>query len=102
MAKQFDMVCGKFGAPMGRGAYGEPTGEEGKISLFRVILDQGYDDGGAYWGCATSYRDQLYCARDNMNYRAFTRASSREEARDKLGIPMGVLKRTTKGKSHAG
>jgi hypothetical protein len=103
MGKQFDNVACRYGAPMGRSSYGTVENTEGKISLFRVLLDQGYDDGGAYWGSATSYRDQLYCARSTANseYVQFVRAESREAARRELGIPQDLLARPTKGKKHA-
>ena len=38
----------KYGSPMGRGSYGEPNGKQVYIS--QVQLDEGYDNGGAYWG----------------------------------------------------
>ena len=104
MGKQFSDMCCKFGASMGRDSYGIPENVDGKISLFRVTLNQGYDDGGAYWGGATSYRDQLFCARavnDDDEYRQFVRAESREAAREELGIEQEQLARPTKGRNHA-
>ena len=98
MKKQFNLVNCKYGAPMGRSCYGDVASVEGKISLFHVRITQGYDDGGAYWGNATSYKDQLYCARsiDNDSYRQFVRAGSRDEARVLLNIPQAQLAKRTK------
>jgi hypothetical protein len=79
MAKQFEAVGGRFGAPMGRQSYGTPENAEGKIRLFEVNLDSGgYDDGGAYWG--RSPGRALYCATDDRDYRQFVRAASRPHA----------------------
>lgn len=42
-------VGGRYGAPMGRGAYRQQDGESATVR--RVTLDPGgYDAGGAYWG----------------------------------------------------
>lgn len=87
--KQFDKVSGKYGAPMGRDAYGTPENAHDagyKIKLFKVKLDSsGYDDGGAYWGLNSS--NYLYCAYDNSGvYRDFARAASREHAAMIMGI----------------
>lgn len=59
MGRQFEDVSSARGAPMGRSSYGAIMECEQKISLFKVVLHQGYDDGGAYWGCG----DALFCAR---------------------------------------
>ena len=104
MGKQFVDVSCKYGAPMGRHTYGIAGNVDGKISLFHVTLCQGYDDGGAYWGCATSYKDQLYCARSvesDDDFFQFIRAESREAARVLLDIEQEQLVRPTKGKKHA-
>lgn len=104
MGKQFENVNCQYGSPMGRRTYGTPENVEGKISLFRVSINQGYDDGGAYWGQPTSWKDQLYCARSTQagdEYRQFTRAESREAARKEFGIPQDILARPTKGRKHA-
>lgn len=100
MGKQFENVDCRYGSPMGRRTYGTPENVEGKIRLFRVLLSQGYDDGGAYWGCASSWRDQLYCAWANDpeygdEYRQFVRAGSRAEARHLLDIPQEKLAKKT-------
>lgn len=90
MAKQFDDVSGRYGAPMGRTTYGTPENAAGKIRLFRVVLDSGgYDDGGAYWG----HGGALYCATDGEDYRDFVRASSRLAAIAALEIERGQLAR---------
>lgn len=55
-------VNGKHGAPMGRvGAGGGGHDEYVKLNCRRVPLDQGYDGGGAYWGCNTR-GEMLFCA----------------------------------------
>jgi len=95
MGRQFEDVSSARGAPMGRSSYGAIMECEQKISLFKVVLHQGYDDGGAYWGCG----DALFCARTvpghDAEYRDFTRAKNREDARVKLGIPQGLMAKPT-------
>jgi hypothetical protein len=92
MPRQFDKVAAKYGAPVGRATYGNINEVQGKVSLFHVQLEQGYDDGGAYWGGP----NDLYCARLNSeNYQQFVRAPSRETARILLGIPQEKLQRAT-------
>ena len=90
MGKQFDLVDGSRGAPMGRGTYGKPgeanVGAPGnRIRLFKVLLSDGYDDGGAYWGQPMEPANTLWCARCD-GYRDFTRAISRKEAAKSMGI----------------
>lgn len=59
MAKQFDEVSCKYGAPMGRRDSRGDGDAPYKMRLFKVKIDsQGYDDGGAYWGLG----ETLYCA----------------------------------------
>lgn len=41
-------VSTKYGAPMGR--HNEGDKPKGKTFTRQVILDDGYDKGGAYWG----------------------------------------------------
>jgi hypothetical protein len=81
MAKQFEDVGSRYGAPMGRREYGRfPLG---KVRLFRVRINSGgYDDGGAYWGIG----QPLYCATDDDEYREFTRAWTREDAAEQLKV----------------
>ncbi len=68
-------VDGRYGAPMGREAWKEAP--EGPVKLFRLPLEDGaYDFGGAYWGAP----DNLWCATDGSNFRAFVRAETKEEA----------------------
>lgn len=87
MGRQFERVDCSRGAPMGRPSLGEILPLR-KIRLFKVRLDvSGYDDGGAYWGL--NYNDvvgDVYCATDDTYYQRFTRADSRKEAAEKLGI----------------
>lgn len=72
------------GAPMGRSSYGTPESSTGKLRLFSVPLDQGYDRGGAYWGAPSN----LYCVYEPAEdgYLDFVRASSRRDACERLGI----------------
>lgn len=91
MAKQFDDVSCRYGAPMGRRADGYLETDIARfVRLFRVRLDSGgYDDGGAYWGTG----EPIFCAIDDDGNRQFQRASTREKAALILGIPTGALKR---------
>jgi hypothetical protein len=99
--KQFlDVDCSR-GAPMGRAPYGIAADCPARsIRLFRVRLDAGgYDDGGAYWGRANAVSSAvwgssgpLYCARYGDTYRAFTRATSRKDAAERLRIVSGMLR----------
>ncbi len=67
----------RYGAPMGREAWKEAP--EGPVKLFRLPLEDGaYDFGGAYWGAP----DNLWCATDGSNFRAFVRAETFQEAAD--------------------
>lgn len=46
----YSKAYSKYGASMGRKAFGKPGFME-RMALHRVLLDQGgYDPGGAYWG----------------------------------------------------
>lgn len=83
--KQFpDVPCG-YGSPMGRPNFGEPP--ETGIELFKVkLVDECYDDGGAYWGSPVN----LYCARAD-DYLATTRAESRWQAALALGLTTEML-----------
>lgn len=69
-----ESVSCKFGAPMGRGPYTQPTG---RVHLQRVpMVDGDYDKGGAYWGGGTP----LFCAWNDEG-AAYVRAHSRDEAK---------------------
>lgn len=77
--KQFPPSDCKYGAPMGRPSFGQPTYP---TRLFRVNIDSGgYDDGGNYWGIG----QPLYMA-SGEDYQAFQRANSRGEAAELLKI----------------
>jgi len=94
MKKQFSIVDSAYGAPMGRATSGTAAACEPRtVRLFRVVLIDGYDDGGAYWG-ANSRGSFLYCATDGAGYREFTRAASRADAATRLGVPTDRLVRT--------
>jgi hypothetical protein len=70
------------GAPMGRAEWGD-TCPAGPVRLFRVVLiDGGYDRGGAYWGAGAP----LYCATDCQDFRRFVRATGRQSAATMLRI----------------
>lgn len=83
-------VSCKFGAPMGRRTYGTPESSTGKLRLFHVQLTEGYDAGGAYWGCGQS----LYCVYEPKEdgYLDFVRANNRKDACEKFGIDPSRLK----------
>jgi len=83
---KFEKGYSSWGANMGRSEYGEPPEEAWAIRLFRVDLDQGYDNGGAYWGNGQT----LWCAVAD-GYRAFVRADSRREAMLKLKLKVEWL-----------
>ena len=76
MAKQFEDVSSRFGAPMGRPEIRNDF--SGKARCFRVIMIDGdYDDGGAYWGG----NSPLYCATNGEGFRIFCRELSRKAAK---------------------
>ena len=82
MAKQFRDVSSHRGTPMGRQSFGTPPTSK-TVSLFKVKLSEGYDDGGAYWG----YPNNLWCARDKDEiYFATVRAPSRVLAASELEL----------------
>ena len=92
--RKMSNVSSKYGAPMGRSHYGKA--EEclpNSVYLYQVPLcSGGYDNGGAYWGIGGT----LYCAEDvEGEYRGFTRASSRNEAMELLGLKPEQLKSKT-------
>lgn len=88
-------VSCKYGAPLGR--YSSKTYESGsgKISVHRVKMSGcgAYDEGGAYWGCASSWKNILYRAAwpdpDGDICELFVRASSRDEAIGKVSEQLG-------------
>ena len=61
-------VPARYGAPMGRTE--RPGPATGPVRLFRVKLTDGYDHGGAYWGCGVP----LYCATDGGALCLFLRS----------------------------
>jgi hypothetical protein len=77
MKKQFNDVSSKYGAPMGRWTGTELEHNE-KLRLFKVVLNQGYDDGGAYWGERMN-GNSLYCLQ-GRNFQQFYDAKSRKQA----------------------
>ena len=93
MTKQFTPVDCSRGSPMGRAQYGFGcTPAPRSVRVFKVTLSEGYDDGGAYWGC-NSFGAYLYCATDDDGYRMFTRAASRADAIANFKLPTRCLKR---------
>ena len=90
--QQFTDVGSARGAPMGRPSRPVCTITPRSVALFAVhMVDYAYDDGGAYWGMGRP----LYCARDTDGAEQFTRAGSRAEAAEIMGIPREALKRPT-------
>jgi hypothetical protein len=85
---QFNAISSVRGSPMGRDSFGTPPSTK-SVSLFKVkLVDQDYDDGGAYWGCV-SYPNSppVWCARDREEtYRDFCRAKNRIEAASIMGL----------------
>ena len=78
--KQFNDVCCKYGAPMGRTEYHDSFVD--KARCFKVnMVDHCYDDGGAYWG-TSNYPTILYCATNSNGFMMFTRKPDRESAKE--------------------
>jgi len=93
---QLPRVKDTYGAPKGRKEFGRPNDSEKRnVRLFRVRLNSGgYDDGGAYWGTGSP----LWCA-DGADddgpgeFFQFTRANTRREAAERLGVTHRLIKR---------
>lgn len=89
MAKQMSEVNCSRGAPMGRRSRPINT----PCRLFQVRLDSGgCDDGGAYWGVATTDAERLWCARDDDGDEQFIRAPDRSTAAHYLMLDSDQLK----------
>jgi hypothetical protein len=73
-------VSGKYGAPMGR--TNNALDHDGTFKATVVVLDEGYDEGGAYWGERFG-SERLYVVQDGMGNRAFYDAISEENAIEK-------------------
>lgn len=67
----------RYGAPMGRGSYGEPPIHK-KISDCAVPLTRGYDKGGAYWGSGDPLRVRYT---KDLEYVEFYRVCANDCAR---------------------
>ena len=85
-------VGNRYGAPMGRrdstpNLLADPGDE---VRLFLVVLQEGYDLGGAYWGSGAN-TPPLWCAVDQENDYQFVRAWSKEAAAKTLNIPLACL-----------
>ena len=70
-------VSAKYGAPMGR--MSNNLDHNGNHKAEVVKLDEGYDEGGAYWGCRFG-KTQLFSVQDGMGNIAFVDAISNENA----------------------
>ena len=69
-------VGGQYGAPMGRqSSYIEPGI---RYAVMEVVLDDGYDSGGAYWGWGESLY-LAYAAVSGDEFLIFRRAPSVEQ-----------------------
>jgi hypothetical protein len=67
---------------MGRASFGTPPSTK-TLSLFKVRLHSGYDDGGVYWGTPNN----LWHTRDkDETHSNFCRANTRAEAALLLGL----------------
>lgn len=68
------------------------------VHLSRVVLDEGYDPGGAYWGSPANGKS-LYCAygeaTEEGGYCEYAWAVSRSAAAIELGLTDEQLKKTT-------
>lgn len=78
-------VASKYGAPMGRYSDTLSNFEERKVHLRRVpLIDDCYDQGGAYWGMPSN----LWCAwseeTDSEYVVTYFRADSRKDAKSQL------------------
>lgn len=91
--KQLEKVDCSRGAPMGRDSYGSvQTCGPRSVRVFKVVLQDGYDDGGAYWGSGQGVLP-LYCAlSEEYGFRAFVRAPNRNKAIEELRIEHKYLK----------
>lgn len=73
----------QYGAPMGR--HSEHHLAEGKCRLQRLPLSEGYDSGGAYWGCPGAPDwEGMWVAEDSEGARSYFRAKSRAHAKEIL------------------
>lgn len=89
MARQFENVSSRYGAPMGRHCVPDLDTTPRTVRLFRVRLDSGgYDDGGAYWG----HGGVIWAAIDKDGDLQTVRAGSRLRAAFELGIPPFALR----------
>lgn len=82
-----DNVNCKYGAPMGRPQlFPENLKAKGKLQLCQVTMYDGcYDKGGAYWGMGeTLYHAEGELEGEDFITRAFFRAKSRKEAKEKI------------------
>jgi hypothetical protein len=84
----------QYGARMGRQEVGTtppPTG----VRLRQIRINaSGYDNTGAYWGLGQPlYRAEAH-EKLTLVYRRFVRATSRDQAAEKLGLTPSQLRRT--------
>lgn len=75
------------GSNMGR-RNTNPANPNSKLYLKKLPLRDGYDSGGAYWGLPNN----LYVAYDADETQIYLRASSRDEAKQKLNKDYPSLK----------
>jgi hypothetical protein len=74
----------KYGAPMGRVSRCTDHLYAGKLHLRQMHLNQGYDNGGAYWGMPSDmWRAWADGAEEEQVM--YTRAQTREEAKMVVG-----------------
>ena len=78
---ELSYVVDRRGAPMGR----HNDNLEGKCRLQRMtMIDLCYDRGGAYWGMGDRNIGWMYASEDEEGNQAFTRATTRERAKESL------------------
>lgn len=86
MKTKLSNVSCKFGAPMGRcNSIPDDIIPSNKLYLEKMRLNGDYDKGGAYWGYTpNSYIYRATGSTLTYGIEIFTRASSRQEAKENL------------------
>lgn len=82
------LVNCRYGAPMGRPSRPNPyldapvdASAPHTLHLQRVPLEDGYDEGGAYWGCGAPL---YWYVSDDGTIEGFLRARHRDDAKAKI------------------
>lgn len=73
-------VSTRYGAPMGR--VGSDVSGKCRLQLMEMCSCCGcYDKGGAYWGAGNAKIGRMYVCEDEDGNQCYTRATSREKAK---------------------